>query len=177
MVQEVAALGIVARDRAAWETHRTRLAFEVRDRLDAVVGRAGEEDLSASRSVFGRTRLLRSVPAFSKLPPETLVALADSSEERLLKEGQRLPNPREPRDSFYILLNGELTIAEAPSSRFESLAFFGVLPGSRPVEARTPCRLVRLEPTRLFELSAENPVLIPGLLEAGRLLARSAPSA
>jgi ATP:ADP antiporter, AAA family len=177
MVQEVAALGIVARNRAAWETHRTRLGFEVRDRLDAVVGRPGEEDLSGSRSVFGRTRLLRTVPAFSKLPAETLVALAESSEERILKEGQRLPNPREPRDSFYILLNGELTVVGSPSSRFENLTFFGTLPGALPVEGRTPCRLVRLEPTRLFELSAENPALIPGLLEASRLLARNASSA
>jgi hypothetical protein len=38
------------------------------------------------------------------------------------------------------------------------------------VEARGPCRLIRLEPTRLFELAAENLGLVPGLLEAGLLL-------
>jgi hypothetical protein len=174
MVQEVAAIGIVSRDRAVYEDHRKRLPFEVRDRLDAVVGRDGEPDLAESRSVFGRARMLRSVPDFGALPSETLVALAVSSEERLLKEGQRLPNPREPRESFHVLLAGNLT---APGSepgeedvRLERMSLFGILPGARSVEAVEPCRLVRIEPTRLFELAGENMGLIPGLLRACRLL-------
>jgi len=177
MVQEIAALGIAARDRAAWQAHRARLGYEVRDRLDSVVGREGEEDELESRSAFGRTRLLRSVPAFAGLPPEALVALAASSEERLLKEGQRLPNPREPRDSFYVLLGGALAFAGEPGEGLRRPAFFGVLHGARPVEARTACRLVRLEPTRLFELAGENLTLIPGLLDASQLLARDSGSA
>ena len=177
MVQEVAALGLAARDRAAWETHRSRLGFEVRDRLDAVVGRGGGEGEPASRSVFGRARLLRTVPAFAGLPSAAVVALATSSEERLLKEGQRLPNPREPKDSFYVLLEGGLSAAEGPPVALARLALFGMLPQSRPVAAEGPCRLVRLEPTRLFEVAAENPGLIPGLLDAGRFLARETISA
>lgn len=174
MVQDVAALGIAARDRKAWEAHRSRLRFEVRDRLDAVVGRAGNgaEELSEARSVYLRARFLRTVPAFASLPPEAVVALATSSEERPLKEGQRLPNPREPKDSFYVVLRGEV---EAPAESGSLLArpgLFGVLQGSRPAVARGPCDLVRLEPTRLFELAGENLALIPGLLDASRLLAR-----
>lgn len=179
MVQEVAALGIVARDRKAWAAHRSRLRFEVRDRLDAVVGPGaeGEEDAAESRSAFGRARLLRSVPAFASLPSEVLVALAETSEERLLKEGQRLPNPREPKDAFYVVLRGELAVGGEPGAVLGRPAFFGVLQGSRPAVATGPCRLVRLEPTRLFELAGENLALIPGLLDACRLLSPDAASA
>jgi hypothetical protein len=177
MVQEVAALTIAERDRAAWRTHRTRLRFDVRDRLDAIVGPEGDGAAAESRSVFGRARLLRSVPAFAQLPSEALVSLALASEERLLKEGQRLPNPREPQDSFYVLLDGNLTGQDAAGEGFGLLTLFGVLPGARTVEARGPCRLVRLEPTRLFELAGENLALIPGLLDACRLLSRDTTSA
>lgn len=176
MLREVAALGIAARDRNAWEANRVRLRFDVRDRLDAVVGRAGEEDGTESRSVFGRARLLSDVPAFAALPAEARVALAVSSEERLLKDGQRLPNPREPKDSFYVLLQGEMQVLGA-SARLERPAFFGVLPGSSSVEAAGACRLVRLEPTRLFELAGENLPLLPGLFAACRLLAPDRDSA
>lgn len=169
MVQEVAALGIAARDRSAWDSQKKRLRFEVRDRLDAVVGAVGESDRTGTRSAFGRARALRAVPEFASVPSEALVALAVSSEERLLREGQRLPNPREPKDSFYVLLEGGMA-ALGGGARLEPPAFFGVLPGSSSVEAAGACRLVRLEPTRLFELAGENLSLIPGLLAASRLL-------
>jgi HEAT repeat protein len=174
MVQEVAALGIASRDRDAWRTHRTRLPFEARDRLDGVVGRGGDEDRSESRSSFGRARLLRTVPAFAPLSPETRVALGVSSEERLLRPGQRLPNPREPRDSFYVLLQGEMAVPGGAGPRLDRLSLFGVLAGSRSVEATGACRLVRLESARLFELAGENLSLIPGLVTASRLLSPEA---
>ena len=177
MVREVAALGIAARDRAAWETHRSRLGFEVRDRLEAVVGREGGENEPASRSVFGRVRLLRSVPAFAGLPSAALVALAVSSEERLLRDGQLLPNPREQKDSFYVLLQGELPAPDDAQFAIARLELFGIAPFSRTVAAAGPCRLIRLEPTRLFEVAAENPGLILGLVDACRVLARDATSA
>lgn len=179
MVQDVAALGIVARDRASWEKHRARLKFDVRDRLDAVVGRgaAAEEELGEARSGYLRARLLRSVPAFSSLPSEVLVALASASEERLLKEGQRLPSPREPRDSFYVVVDGEVEAPAGSGNVLGRLGFFGVLPGSRPAAARGACHLVRLEPTRLYEVAGENAALVPGLLDACSLLARDAASA
>ncbi len=177
MVQEVAALGIAARDRAAWEARRARLHFAVRDRLDAIVGREGDEERAESRSVFGRARLLRSVPAFAPLPSEARVALAVSSEERILREGQRLPNPREPKDSFYVLLQGEMTVLGGSGRTLQRPSLFGALPGSSSVEAVGPCRLIRLEPTRLFELAGENLPLIPGLLDACRVLAPEASTA
>lgn len=177
MVQEVAALGLAARDRAAWSTQRSRLGFEVRERLDAVVDAAGEAAAPASRSAFGRVRLLRSVPAFAALRSQALVALAGSSEERLLREGQSLPNPREPKDSFYVLLDGQLSPPEEPRRALERLSLFGILPGSRPVTATLPCRLVRLEPTRLFEVAGESPTLIPGLLHACRTLGQGSSAA
>ena len=170
MVQEVAALGIATRDRSAWEKQRSRLHYEVRDRLDEVVARAAGEGPRESRSVFGRARLLRSVPAFAPLPSEAVVALATSSEERLLREGLRLPNPREPKDSFYVLVEGPLGIAGRPGPAFPPLSLFGLLPGASPVETAGPCRLVRLEPTRLFEVAGENVDLVPGLLDACTLL-------
>ncbi|MDD9417937.1 tryptophan synthase subunit alpha, partial [Staphylococcus aureus] len=88
------------------------------------------------------------------------ISLALASEERLLKEGQRLPNPREPQDSFYVLLDGSLAVEDTAGEGFGLLTLFGVLPGARTVEARGPCRLVRLEPTRLFELAGEHLALI-----------------
>jgi HEAT repeat protein len=177
MVQEAAALGIAARDRAAWEAHRARLRFEVRDRLDAVVGDGKDAGGAASRSVFGRARLLRTVPALAALRSEEAVALALASEERLLKEGQFLPNPREPRDSFYVLLDGDLGPADAEGPSLPRLALLGALHGMRPFASRGPCRLVRLEPTRLFEIAGENLGLVPGLLEASRRDAREAAAA
>lgn len=171
MVREVAALGLASRDRSAWEAQRARLRYEAREALDQVVGRPGEEAAPASRSAFGRARLLRSVPSFRPLPSEAVVALALSAEERLLREGQRLPSPREPRDAFYVLLEGELAARGLPGNELEKLALLGFLPGARPVEAIGPCRLLRFEPTRLFEIAGENPALIPPLLEAGRSLA------
>ena len=100
-----------------------------------------------------------------------------SSEERLLKDGQLLPNPREPKDSFYVLLQGELPAPDDAGVAIARLQLFGILPRSRTVAAAGPCRLVRLEPTRLFEVAGENPGLIPGLVDACRVLARDPASA
>ena len=58
MIREVAAIRIAARDRRAWETHRKRLGFDMREALDAVVGAADAQRearrrrSSAARSCF-----------------------------------------------------------------------------------------------------------------------------
>ena len=57
MIREVAAMRIAARDRRAWETHRKRLRFDVREALEAVVGAADAQREAEAASIFGRTQI------------------------------------------------------------------------------------------------------------------------
>jgi hypothetical protein len=168
ILREIAAMRIAARDMRAWEAHRKRLAFDVRESLEGIV-RAGETDADATaHSVFGRTTLLGYVPGFSALAPEDRIALAASSELRALQPGQRLPAPRDPQHAFYVTLSGEVELRDADGGtlRLSPLTIFTFVPGTPPVEAVADARLIRLEPTLLFELAAEVPEILPGLLHA-----------
>jgi hypothetical protein len=168
MIREVAAMRIAARDRAAWDTHRKRLAFDVREGLDAVV-KAGDGGADAeAQSIFGRTKLLGFVPGFAALAPEDRIALAASSELRALQPGQRLPAPRDPQHAFFVTLSGEVELRDeaGTSLRLSPLSIFTFAPGTPPVEAVAAATLIRLEPTLLFELAAEAPELVPSLLHA-----------
>ena len=92
MIREVAAMRIAARDRAAWETHRKRLRFDVREVLQSIVDAADAHGDAEAASIYGRAGLLRRVLALAVLPPEDLILLASSSEVRTLQAGQRLPS-------------------------------------------------------------------------------------
>jgi hypothetical protein len=168
MLREVAAMRIAGRDKQAWIAHRKRLAFDVRESLDAVVA-AGDADADAdAHSVFGRTTLLAYVPGFGALAPEDRIALAASSELRGLQPGQRLPAARDPQYAFFVTLSGEVVLRGDDGSllRLSPLTLFTFVPGAPPVEAMTEALVVRLEPTLLFELAAEVPAILPGLLQA-----------
>jgi hypothetical protein len=168
LLREVAATRIAARDPKAWEAHRKRLSFDVRESLDTVV-RAGDADAEGdAHSIFGRARLLGFVPGFSTLAPEDRLALASASELRALQPGQRLPAPRDPEHAFYVTMSGELTLRDAGGAtlRLTPLTLFTFVPGTPSVEATAEALLIRLDPAQVFELAAENPDIVPGLLQA-----------
>ncbi|HMC76152.1 MAG TPA: Npt1/Npt2 family nucleotide transporter [Vicinamibacterales bacterium] len=176
MIREVAAMRITARDRRAWETHRKRLRFDVREQLEAVVGVAEAEGEEAA-SIFGRTRLLRRVIALAVLPPEDLIVLAAASEIRTLQAGQRVPSPRDPQHAFFVTLEGEVVLRAQDAGMTIALPPFTVFtfePGAPPVETVADTTLIRIEPTSVFELAAEEPELIPGLVRAAEALGRDA---
>ena len=175
MIREVAAMRLVARDRRAWETHRKRLPFDVREALEQVVGTAEAEGEEAS-SIFGRTRLLRRVQSLAVLPPEALIVLAESSEVRSLPADQRIPSPRDPQHAFFVSVAAEIVLRGQDSGSIQLPPFtvFTFEPGATPVETVADTLLIRIEPTSVFELAAEEPELIPGLVRAAEELARDA---
>jgi len=169
-IREVAARRILALDPGQFDRLREKLPFEAQQQLDLVLDRGGDPGSWDSRSVFGRARVLRQVPAFARLPLESLVGLAASAEERLLRQGHRLPTLREPKGSVYVVLDGELVLADgkavAGRSRLPRLALVAFGPDAVPIEALQPSRLIRLEPDPLFELAAEHIDLVPTILMA-----------
>jgi hypothetical protein len=171
MIREVAAMRIAARDRRAWETHRKRLRFDVREFLQAVVDAADAHGDEEAASIFGRTRLLRRVVALAVLPPEDLILLASSSEVRTLQAGQRLPTARDPQHAFFVTLDDVVLGAhDATSIRLSPFTVFTFEPGAPPVDTVAETVLIRIEPTSVFELAAEEPELIPGLVRAAEAL-------
>lgn len=176
MIREVAAMRIAARDRAAWETHRKRLRFDVREVLQSIVEAADAHGDAEAASIYGRTGLLRRVLALAVLPPEDLILLASSSEVRTLQAGQRLPSPRDPQHAFFVTLDAELELRahNGLSLRLARFSVFTFEPGAQPVETVTDTVLVRIEPTSVFELAAEEPELIPGLVRAAEALGDAA---
>jgi HEAT repeat protein len=172
MIRELAAMRIAARDRRAWETHRKRLRFDIREVLQSVVEAADAHGDAEAASIFGRTQLLRRVVALSVLPPEDLISLASSSEVRALQAGQRLPSPRDPHHAFFVTLDGEVVLRaqDGTSLRLPPFSVFTFEPGAPPVETVADTVLIRIEPTSVFELAAEEPELIPGLVRAAEAL-------
>jgi hypothetical protein len=64
-------------------------------------------------------------------------------------------------------LSGEVVLRDgAGTIRLSPLTLFTIVPGASPVEATADALLLRLEPTLLFELAAEMPEILPGLLQA-----------
>jgi HEAT repeat protein len=176
MIREVAAMRIAARDRAAWETHRKRLRFDVREVLQSIVDAADAHGDAEAASIYGRAGLLRRVLALAVLPPEDLILLASSSEVRTLQAGQRLPSPRDPQHAFFVTLDAEVELRaeNGMSLRLAPFSVFTFEPGAPPVETVADTVLVRIEPTSAFELAAEEPELIPGLVRAAEALGDAA---
>jgi hypothetical protein len=179
MIHEVAARTMLELNAGGYRRHRGTLPYEVREQLDYVVGPEGDLAHWESRSVFGRAQLLREVPAFSDLSSEALVDLATASDERVLKPHRRLPSPRAPRESFYVIVEGEVGLVEetAPPNGgtlpVRRLIAFG--PGARSLKVIETARFIRLEPDPLLEVAAEHVELVPALLQAIKLLIEPAP--
>ena len=175
MIREVAAIRIAARDRRAWETHRKRLGFDVREALDAIVG-AADAQQEAAASIFGRTQLLRRVLPLAVLPPEALVVLGASSDVRMLQAGQRVPSVRDPQNAFFVTLEDDVVLRAQDGATIQLPPFsvFAFEPGAPPVETVADTVLIRIEPASAFELAAEEPELIPGLVQAAEALDRNA---
>jgi AAA family ATP:ADP antiporter len=173
MIREVAAMRIAARDRRAWETHRKRLRFDVREALEAVVGTADAEGEEAA-SIFGRTHLLRRVVSLGVLPPEALIVLATASEARTLQAGQRIPSPRDPQHAFFVSLAADVVLRaqNGTSIQLPPFTLFTFEPGAAPVETIADTLLIRVEPTAVFELAAEEPELVTGIVRAAEELGR-----
>jgi ATP/ADP translocase/HEAT repeat protein len=173
MISEVAARTMLGLNAGGYRRHRGTLPYEAREHLDYVVGPEGDLAHWESRSIFGRAQLLRELPAFSTLSSEALVELATASDERVLKPHRRLPSPRAPRESFYVLVDGELGLVDegaapngtGPGAR--SLIAFG--PGARTLKVIETARFIRLEPDPLMDAAAEHVELIPALLQAIKL--------
>jgi AAA family ATP:ADP antiporter len=177
MIREVAAMRIAARDRRAWETHRKRLGFDVREALDAVVASAAESQGDGeAASIFGRTLLLRRVLALAVLPPEALVVLGASSEVRRLESGQRIPSVRDPQHAFFVTLESPVVLRDETGTAIDLAPYtvFAFEPGAPPVETVADTVLIRIDPAAAFELAAEEPELIPGIVKAAEALGRNA---
>jgi ATP:ADP antiporter, AAA family len=176
MIREVAAIRIAARDRRAWETHKKRLGFDIREALDAVVGAADAEQEPAAASIFGRTQLLRRVLALTVLPPEALIVLGASSDVRTLQAGQRIPNVRDPQNAFFVTLDDQVALRaqDGTSIQLPPFTVFAFEPGAPPVETVADTVLIRIDPAPAFELAAEEPELIPGIVQAAEALGRNA---
>jgi AAA family ATP:ADP antiporter len=179
VIHEVAARTMLELDPEGYWRRRKTLPYDARERLDYVIGTGGGLEHWESRAVFGRARLLRSLPAFSALPSETLIGLATASDERVLKPHRRLPSPRAPRDCFYIVVDGEVAVGDEgvpPDTGTlppRSLIVFG--PGARSLKVIQSARFVRLDPEPVLEVAAEHVDLIPALLEAQRRLVEAGP--
>jgi hypothetical protein len=95
---------------------------------------------------------------------------------RTLQAGQRLPSPRDPQHAFFVTLDAEveLRVQNGMSLRLAPFSVFTFEPGAPPVETVTDTVLVRIEPTSVFELAAEEPELIPGLVRAAEALGDAA---
>ncbi len=176
MIREVAAVRIAARDRRAWETNRKRLGFDVREALEAVVGAAdGQREVEAA-SIFGRTQLLRRVLALTVLPPEALIGLGTSSDVRTLPPDQRIPSVRDPQNAFFVTLENEVALRAQDGTAIHLPPFtvFAFESGAAPVETVAETVLIRIDPAPAFELAAEEPELIPGLVQAAEAIGRNA---
>jgi hypothetical protein len=174
IIHEVAARSILALDSKAYVRQRKKLPYEIRERLDTVIGRDGEMVNWESRSIFGRVELLRNISSFSTLSSEALVKLASTSEERVLKPGRRLPSQKEPKDSVYVFLDGEVAFTEGAAPEvggtLPRLGLIAFGPGASPLEVSETSRFIRFDPHQLFELAAEYVDLIPALLRAEKQL-------
>jgi hypothetical protein len=169
IIHEVAARSIVALDSKAYARQRKKLPYDIRERLETVIGRNGEMVNWESRSIFGRVELLRNISSFSTLSSEALVKLASTSEERVLKPGRRLPSQKEPKDSVYVFLDGEAAFTEGGNT-VPRLGLIAFGPGASPLEISETSRFIRLDPHQLFELAGEYVELIPALLRAQKQL-------
>jgi HEAT repeat protein len=171
LMREVAALRIAARDRAAWETHRKRLRVDIREALNAVVG-SGDGAASPEVSIFGRAQLLRRVVSLAVLPPDHLLQLAGWSEARTLVAGQRLPTARDPQSALFVTLDREVALRAQDGASIVVPAFtaFTFEPGTPPAEIAGDSLLVRIDPAAVFDVAAEEPELIAGLVRAGEEL-------
>jgi len=176
MIREVAAIRIAARDRRAWESDRKRLAFDVREALEAVVGVADGQQEAEAASIFGRTQLLRRVLALTVLPPEALIVLGASSDVRALQADQRIPSVRDPQNAFFVTLEHEVALRaqDGASIQMPPFTVFAFEPGAAPVETVAETVLIRIDPAPAFELAAEEPELIPGLVQAAEAIDRNA---
>ena len=148
----------------------------MREVLQSIVEAADAHGDAEAASIYGRTGLLRRVLALAVLPPEDLILLASSSEVRTLQAGQRLPSPRDPQHAFFVTQDAELELRahNGLSLRLAPFSVFTFEPGAQPVETVTDTVLVRIEPTSVFELAAEEPELIPGLVRAAEALGDAA---
>jgi hypothetical protein len=170
LMQDAAAWTLRQLDPRAYARHHARLPFMARERLDYVMGPDGGLAHFSSRSVLGRTRLLRELPAFASLPSWAFVRLALASEELVLNQRRRIPSPRAPRESFYVAVDGEVVQADAPGGPrpVPLLSLIGFGPESSRLEVCQPARFVRIDPDPLYELAAEHVALIPALQRAER---------
>ena len=148
----------------------------MREALEIVVAAGDGTADGEALSIYGRTRLLRRVQALTALAPEDLIVLAASSEMRVLQAGQRLPSPREPQHSFFVTLADELVLQTSDGSMIQQPPFsvFTFEPGAPTVLTVADTHLIRIEPTPVFELAAEEPEIIPGLLHAAEALSGAA---
>jgi ATP:ADP antiporter, AAA family len=167
LMSELAAFTMQKLDPSAYARHHGQLDYDARERLSYALGPDGTTAHWDSRSIYGRTALLRAMPAFASLPSGALVHLARAAEELVLNPRRRVPSPRAPRESFYVNVDGVQALEGAQPRRalpLRSLVAFG--PGAVPVEVIERTRLVRIDPDALFDAATEHVELVPVLLEA-----------
>jgi len=165
-IREVAAARVSDLDARAWDTHRGRLRFDIRDSLDAIVAARSQEDMHLG-SIFDRARLLRQVPAFAQVAPDDVIGLAAAAETRRLEEGQRLPSPKDPRDALFVAASDAVVVRTGDGATFSMprLGLFTLDP-SAGVEAVRPSIVLRLDPLAVFDLAADHAAVTRALVQA-----------
>ncbi len=167
LMSELAAFTMRGLDPAAYAARFARLDCDARARLSYALGPDGTALHWESRSVYGRTGLLRGLPGLGALPSAALVRLARSSEELVLNASRRVPSTRAPGESFYVNVDGVQALVGARGRRIvppRTLLAFG--PGAQSVEVLEKTRFVRIDPDAVLDLAAEHASLVDVLLEA-----------
>ena len=115
--------------------------------------------------------LLRQVPLFANLQEEDKVCI-EETEERQLAAGEMLFEDGEPAKSFFVLLEGEISVSKKDGvvARNRPGAFFGEIPlllgtpSMLSARAECDCRLIVFPEEafwKLLRLSAQCPPASP----------------
>jgi len=137
-----------------------------------VVTEKTQESGGPSMWTMDRIFFLKSVPMFSLLSGEELRPVAEMFAEESVEEGQVVCRENDPSDSFYIVLNGNVSVEKeqkrinvlSKGDYFGEMALFDNAPRSATVRAISDCDLLKLDRGDFYELIEEYPELTRGII-------------
>jgi CRP/FNR family cyclic AMP-dependent transcriptional regulator len=117
---------------------------------------------------------LKGVPLFSALTPKELKFVASRTDEVSVPAGRQLTRQGHPSDSFYVLLEGEVTVEVDGKKRATLKAgdFFGEISmidrgvGTATVTTRTPVRMMVMSHVQFRDAIKTSDALLVKVLSA-----------
>jgi CRP-like cAMP-binding protein len=117
---------------------------------------------------------LKRVPLFSQLTAKELQFVASRTDEVSVKAGRELTRQGHPSDSFYVLLEGEVTVEVDGKKRATLKAgdFFGEISmldrglGTATVAAKTPVRMMVMSHAQFRDAIKTSDALLVKVLSA-----------